>query len=346
MTWGRVLTCKSHLGHIGKEAEHLPSGGTVRPPRHTPPNALWLIFKKFWEGMRQLSKGYKGRGYQPLAVCTHHQKTQTTRCAPTTGGSWPPAQRPLLVPRVVRTVLLFIPLLSSLSLSLTFLAHTGNVGRSLSIYYILWFSEIRHCVVATFAKSIRVSNPIAPKVMFKVVIFCNSTAFRVKPLWSLFIAHWLSVLHRDFKSSPSPFPAERDGTPKQSRVAESPLLTCWPCFLWCSPGYNRLSGLRAQTARSSFSSTNTTRSFSSGLLSVHSLPSLYLGLGLPWPLWRTLHLALMKFMRFTQVHLSSLSCSLWMAFLLSNMKTAPAWCCQQTCWGCTLSHCPCHQQRR
>jgi len=40
----------------------------------------------------------------------------------------------------------------------------------------------------------------------------------------------------------------------------------------------------------SFSSTSTPKSFSSGLLSVHPAPSLYLCLGLPWPVCRTLHL--------------------------------------------------------
>jgi len=48
----------------------------------------------------------------------------------------------------------------------------------------------------------------------------------------------------------------------------------------------------------SFSWTTTRKSFSSGLLSVHSLPSLYLCLGLPQPICRTLHLALFSFMMF------------------------------------------------
>ena len=65
------------------------------------------------------------------------------------------------------------------------------------------------------------------------------------------------------------------------------------------------------------------KSFSSGLLSICSLPSLYLYLELPWPRCRTLHLALLNFMRFTQAHLSSLSRSLWMAFLPSSVWTTP-----------------------
>jgi len=47
----------------------------------------------------------------------------------------------------------------------------------------------------------------------------------------------------------------------------------------------------------SLSSTDSPKSFSSRLLSSHSLPSLYLCLGLLWPRCRTLHLALLNFMR-------------------------------------------------
>ncbi|KAK4811059.1 hypothetical protein QYF61_016345, partial [Mycteria americana] len=53
---------------------------------------------------------------------------------------------------------------------------------------------------------------------------------------------------------------------------------------------------------SSFSSTNTLKSFSAGLLSIHSSPSLYPCLGLPRP-----RLALLNFRRFPWAHLSSLS---------------------------------------
>ena len=60
-------------------------------------------------------------------------------------------------------------------------------------------------------------------------------------------------------------------------------------------------------------STSTLKSFSLGLLSIHSLSSLHLCLGLPWPICSTLHLALLKFMGFTQAHLSSLSGSFWIA---------------------------------
>jgi len=50
----------------------------------------------------------------------------------------------------------------------------------------------------------------------------------------------------------------------------------------------------------SFSSTSTPNSFFLGMLSIHSLPSLYLCLDFPRPMYRTLHLALLNFMRFTQ----------------------------------------------
>jgi len=73
----------------------------------------------------------------------------------------------------------------------------------------------------------------------------------------------------------------------------------------------------------SSSSTMTPKSSSSGLLSIHSLPSLYLRLGLPRPMCRTLHLALLNLLRFAQAHLSSLSRSLWMVSRPSGMSTAP-----------------------
>jgi len=72
---------------------------------------------------------------------------------------------------------------------------------------------------------------------------------------------------------------------------------------------------------SSLSSTSTPKTFSSGLLSIPSSPSLDLCLGLPRPKCRTLHLALWNFMTFAQAHLSSLSRSLWMAFF-----------CLESCW--------------
>ncbi|KAK4822069.1 hypothetical protein QYF61_009330 [Mycteria americana] len=64
---------------------------------------------------------------------------------------------------------------------------------------------------------------------------------------------------------------------------------------------------------SSFSSTGTPKSFSAGLLSIPSSPSLC----------RTLHLPLLDLMRFTQAHFSSLSRSLWMTSRPSAVSTAP-----------------------
>ena len=68
----------------------------------------------------------------------------------------------------------------------------------------------------------------------------------------------------------------------------------------------------------SFLSTSTLTSFSAGLLSIHSLPNLSLCLGLPRPMCRTLHLALLNFLMFAQAHISSQSRSLWMAFHCST----------------------------
>ncbi|KAK4829612.1 hypothetical protein QYF61_005739 [Mycteria americana] len=73
------------------------------------------------------------------------------------------------------------------------------------------------------------------------------------------------------------------------------ILMVWLAF-WAASSHCRI--------MLSFSSTNTPKSFSSGLLSIHSLPSLHLCLGLPRPMCRTLHLALLNFMRFAGAHLS------------------------------------------
>ena len=60
----------------------------------------------------------------------------------------------------------------------------------------------------------------------------------------------------------------------------------------------------------SFSSINIPKSFSSGLLSSHSQPNLYLCLSVPQSRCRTLHLALLNFMRLAWAHFLSLSRSL------------------------------------
>ncbi|KAK4817090.1 hypothetical protein QYF61_027921 [Mycteria americana] len=63
---------------------------------------------------------------------------------------------------------------------------------------------------------------------------------------------------------------------------------------------------------SNFLSPSILKPFSTGLLSIHSFPSLC----------RSLHLALLNFMRFTWAHSSSLSRSLWMTSLPSSKSTA------------------------
>lgn len=61
-------------------------------------------------------------------------------------------------------------------------------------------------------------------------------------------------------------------------------------------------------------------SFSSKLLSIHSLPSLYLCLGFPQPRCRALHLTLLNLLRFSQTYLSSLPRDLWRASLPSTIS--------------------------
>ena len=65
-------------------------------------------------------------------------------------------------------------------------------------------------------------------------------------------------------------------------------------------------------AKLSFSSTNTPQSFSSGLLSIRSLPSLRLCLVLPQPTCRTLHLVLLSYF--------PLALEMWVTFLLRNVQ--------------------------
>jgi len=84
----------------------------------------------------------------------------------------------------------------------------------------------------------------------------------------------------------------------------------------------------------SFSSTSTPKS-SSGLLSSYSPPSLYLCLGLPRPTCRTLHLALLNFMLFTQAHLSSHP-SEWHLFPPACQPHHTTWCHRQNYCQCTV----------
>jgi len=68
--------------------------------------------------------------------------------------------------------------------------------------------------------------------------------------------------------------------------------------------------------------TRTLKSFSAGLLSRISFPSLYSYLGLPQPKWSTLHLALLNLTAFTSTQFSILSRSLWMVSLPSIVSAA------------------------
>ena len=105
--------------------------------------------------------------------------------------------------------------------------------------------------------------------------------------------------------------------------------------LWCSPGQSWHSELGVQVILS-FSSTNTPKSFSSGMLSIHSPPSTC-----TWdcPDPRTLQTLCELFLGLVELHevckdtpLKSQPRSLWMAFLLHTMSTA--WCHQHTWREC------------
>ena len=65
------------------------------------------------------------------------------------------------------------------------------------------------------------------------------------------------------------------------------------------------------------------KSLSAGLLSITSSPSLYYYGVLPQPRCRTLHLAWLNLVRFTQAYFSSFSRSLWMVSCPSGVSTTP-----------------------
>lgn len=65
------------------------------------------------------------------------------------------------------------------------------------------------------------------------------------------------------------------------------------------------------------------KSFFTGLLSIHYLPSLYLCFRLLCPMCRTLYMALLNCMQFACSHLSSLSRSRWAASLPTSVTTRP-----------------------
>lgn len=102
--------------------------------------------------------------------------------------------------------------------------------------------------------------------------------------------------------------------------------SCWSNFFWCSLGYCWLSRLQACTAGSCQvsqllgSHLGIPKSFSAELHSIHLSVSLYWCLELPWPMQRTLHLALLNFMKFAWAHLPSPWRSLCMVSLPSKLS--------------------------
>ena len=89
--------------------------------------------------------------------------------------------------------------------------------------------------------------------------------------------------------------------PMQHRIR----LAFWPASPYCQ-------------LMSNFASTRTSKSLSPRLLSIILSSNLYWYWWLPWCRCRTLHLALLNFMRFRQAQSSSLSKTLWMASLPSK----------------------------
>lgn len=73
----------------------------------------------------------------------------------------------------------------------------------------------------------------------------------------------------------------------------------------------------------SVSATRTSKSFSAKLLPGSSSPRLYTYLGFLQHKCNTLHLAVLNLITFMWAHLSSVSRSLWMAFLPSALSAAP-----------------------
>ena len=78
-----------------------------------------------------------------------------------------------------------------------------------------------------------------------------------------------------------------------------------------------------------FSSTAISKSFSAGLLSIPSSPSLYCYQGLPRPRCKTLYLALLNLMKFMQALFSSLSG--WHPVPQACQLHHPTWCLIQFC---------------
>ena len=88
----------------------------------------------------------------------------------------------------------------------------------------------------------------------------------------------------------------------------------------------------------SFLSTNTPKSFSARLLYTPSSPSLYWWQVLPQPSCRTMNLALLNLMVFTQAHFWSCPGPYgWHLVPQVCQLHHSAWCHLQTCWGCAWS---------
>ena len=121
--------------------------------------------------------------------------------------------------------------------------------------------------------------------------------------------------------------------PHESRAeADNPLPALWNSSVDTAQGTAGLPGhKRTLLACASFSSTRTPKTFSAGLLSRISSPSLYSYLGLSQPKCRSLHLALLNISRFRRAHFSSLSRSGWHLFLLLYQLRHSSCYHQQTC---------------
>ena len=129
---------------------------------------------------------------------------------------------------------------------------------------------------------------------------------------------------RNLKNHSVPTQCRGQSCHPADQAAQGPIQNGHECLQRCSPEHCWL--------MSSFSCTRNPKTFSAGLLSVSSSPSVYLYLELPPPKCNSLHLALLNLISFSWAHFSSLSRSLWMAPLLSLYQVHPtAWCQQQAC---------------
>lgn len=135
---------------------------------------------------------------------------------------------------------------------------------------------------------------------------------------------------------------------KQRRGVQSPPLTC--SYTSCDSAQNKISFLGCKCTlpphAKLFIKQQPQNSFSSKLLSIHSLPSLYLRLELPRPRCRTSYLALLNFLSFVQpTRQACQGPSEHVDMPTACWKHYTVLCCLKTCWGCTQSHWPHHQQR-